>query len=177
MGSYYRRSKIFLDRFRSFSSKISPVQPSGFTCRNTPYNTAKFSGYFSYSAIPQKKSSILHFCGLTTRTKYSPFHSYAKRYYYFDRNQVEHLKPRGWSWHRFQQQNPINDMIVVLVGSGVLIFVYFWNSETIPYFKRTHLVLVPKKCERKLGEEMFENIKKDDLEGKILPATPTKCSV
>ncbi|XP_015877852.1 mitochondrial metalloendopeptidase OMA1 [Ziziphus jujuba] len=159
----YRRSKLLIDAFRGFTSKISPGQSIQYsTSRNTlsgssilvSNNAAKFSS--SYSIIPQKSVSQ----GLT-RTQYG-----ARRYYYVDRYQVHHFRPRG---PRRWFQNPRNVLIVVLVGSGIVITVYFGNLETIPYTKRTHFVLLSKEMERKLGETQFEQMK-DAFRGKILPA-------
>lgn len=186
MGSY-RRSKIVLDAFRGFTSRISlksPIRHPGFASR-IPFKSpiqhlssrstlssssilipsrAKFSGFSSFSIIPQK--SVSHF-GLT-RTRYSPFLGGTKRHCNVDRNQVHHFRPRG---PRPWFQNPRNVMIVVLVlvGSGVLATVYFRNLEASPYSKRTHLVLLPKTIERKLGETLFK-IKKRSFKGNILPA-------
>lgn len=60
-------------------------------------------------------------------------------------------------------------LIVVLVGSGVVITVYFGNLETVPYTKRTHFVLLSRNAERQIGEAEFEQMKKA-FKGKILPA-------
>lgn len=95
----------------------------------------------------------------------SPFLGGARRYYYVDRYQVYHFRPRGYrKWF----QNPRNVFIVVLVGSGVLITVYFGNLETVPYTKRTHFVLLSKTLEKQLGETQFQEMKKA-FKGKILP--------
>ncbi|KAI3982534.1 hypothetical protein MKX01_031273 [Papaver californicum] len=75
----------------------------------------------------------------------------ARRFYYVDRNQVQHFKPRG----------PKN-------CGGVVITVYAANCETIPY-KRTHFVLLSKELERKMGEDNLNAIK-NAYRGKILPA-------
>ncbi|KAI4330859.1 hypothetical protein MLD38_029104 [Melastoma candidum] len=64
----------------------------------------------------------------------SPWDSVPRRHYYVDRYQVQHFKPRG---PRRWLQNPRNVFLVVLVGSGVVITVYFGNLETIPYTKRS----------------------------------------
>lgn len=57
----------------------------------------------------------------------------------------------------------------MLVGSGVLITLYFGNLETVPYTKRTHFVLLSKAMEKRIGESQFEQIKKT-YKGKVLPA-------
>ena len=56
-----------------------------------------------------------------------------------------------------------------MVGSGVVITVYFGNSEVLPYTKRKHLVLLSRTLERRSGESHFEKMK-EELKGKILPA-------
>ena len=60
-------------------------------------------------------------------------------------------------------------LVVVLVGSGVFITVYFGNLETVPYKKRSHFVLLSKSMERRLGEVQFEQMKAA-FKGKILLA-------
>ncbi|KAL5727902.1 metalloendopeptidase [Ranunculus cassubicifolius] len=87
------------------------------------------------------------------------------RYYYVDRNQVHHFRPRGpEKW--FQDRRKL--LIVVVIGSGVGISVYFGNIETIPYTKRRHFVLLSTNAEKQMGEMEFENLKKS-FKGKILP--------
>ncbi|KAL8137400.1 LOW QUALITY PROTEIN: hypothetical protein V2J09_003401 [Rumex salicifolius] len=65
--------------------------------------------------------------------------------------------------------NPRDVFIAVLLGSGCVIAVYIGNLETIPYTKRTHLVLLSKKFEKSLGNSLFKQIK-DEYKGKLLPA-------
>ncbi|KAJ6417768.1 hypothetical protein OIU84_001197 [Salix udensis] len=85
---------------------------------------------------------------------------FSKRY------RVQHFKPRGPKrWFR----NPRTVLIVVLVGSGAFITVYFGNLENVPYTKRKHFVLLSKTMERKMGETQFEQMKAA-FKGKILPA-------
>ncbi|KAL5130875.1 Mitochondrial metalloendopeptidase OMA1 [Glycine soja] len=55
-----------------------------------------------------------------------------------------------------------------LGAQGVLIIVYFGNLETVPYTKRTHLILLSKAMERRLGESQLEQMKAD-FKGRILP--------
>lgn len=94
----------------------------------------------------------------------SPFLG-AKRFFYVDRNRVQHFKSRGYKrW----VENPRNLLIAVLVGSGVVITVYFGNLETVPYTKRTHFVLLSRPLEKQLGESQFKQLKAQ-FRGKILP--------
>jgi len=89
-----------------------------------------------------------------------------RRLYYVDPQNVRHFKPRGpKNWF----QNPRHVMIGIVVGSGVFITVYFGNMETVPYTKRTHLILMPKEMEKKIGEREFEKMKAG-FKGKLLPA-------
>ncbi|KAK3447304.1 hypothetical protein EUGRSUZ_A02865 [Eucalyptus grandis] len=99
------------------------------------------------------------------RSQGNPFSSGARRFYYVDRYQVQHFQPRGPKrWFR----NPRNVLIVVLVGSGAFVTVYFGNLEDVPYTKRRHFVLLSRDLERRLGESQFEQIKAS-FKGKILP--------
>ncbi|XP_020981038.2 uncharacterized protein LOC107495268 [Arachis duranensis] len=65
-------------------------------------------------------------------------------------------------------RNPRLVFFIVLVGSGILITMHFWNLETVPYTKRTRCILLSNDMERQLGEAEFEN-KKASFKGKILP--------
>ena len=169
--AYYKRAKVALDGFRCFSSKIlsnartqhptSKISQSGSSILAP--NRATFSGFCSFSTISSQKSFSQ--LGLA-RNQFSPFLGGAKRFYYIDRNQVHHFRRRG---PRRWFQNPRTVLIVVLVGSGTLITVYFGNLETIPYTKRTHFVLLSRPMERKLGETQFEQMKAA-FKGKLLPA-------
>jgi len=55
-----------------------------------------------------------------------------------------------------------------MVGSGILITVYFGNLEMVPCTKRTHLILLSEALERRLGENEFERMK-TTFKKKILP--------
>ncbi|KAE8724018.1 hypothetical protein F3Y22_tig00011079pilonHSYRG00192 [Hibiscus syriacus] len=164
-----RRAKVLINSLRSnFTSSpflrspisvSSPIIAPSFGSSVSSANRAKFSGFSSYSSISQR-------LGISSKYHYNPFSNGAKRFYFVDRYQVHHFKPRGF---RRWFQNPRNAFIVVLVGSGVLITVYFGNLETVPYTKRKHFVLLSKEMEKKLGEIQFEQLKAG-FKGKILPA-------
>ncbi|KAL4307631.1 hypothetical protein AHAS_Ahas16G0297600 [Arachis hypogaea] len=62
-------------------------------------------------------------------------------------------------------RNPRLVFFIVLVGSGILITMHFWNLETVPYTKRTRCILLSNDMERQLGEAEFEN-KKASFKGK-----------
>ncbi|KAK8583623.1 hypothetical protein V6N13_109031 [Hibiscus sabdariffa] len=163
--AYCRRAKLAVNSLRhSFSSGPifrSPIRDSSSIISQTLGSSipSKFSGFSSYSSISKR-------LGISDSHCYDPFLSGSKRFYYVDRYRVQHFRRRGpQRWI----QNPRNALIVVLVGSGVLITVYFGNLETVPYTKRKHLVLLSKETEKKMGESQFEQLKAA-YKGKILPA-------
>ncbi|XP_028768523.1 uncharacterized protein LOC114726126 [Neltuma alba] len=170
MGSY-RRGKLALDAFRSFSSRIMPKtqisQRSTRFCDSEYLTTSACKGANSYG-FPSY-SLISHRLGLRdglNRNSPNPFLTGARRFYYVDRYNVQHFKRRGPSrW----LQDPRNVLIVVMVGSGLFITAYYGNLETVPYTKRTHFILLSKSLERRLGETQFEQMKAS-FKGKILPA-------
>ncbi|XP_062120180.1 mitochondrial metalloendopeptidase OMA1-like [Humulus lupulus] len=165
--AYYKRAKLALDGFHRIGSMIFPnvlltQQPTSKISQTGPSilarNSAKLFGFCSYSTISQ--------LGLARNKCSSPFLGGGKRYYHVDRYRVQHFRPRG---PRRWFQNPRTVLIVVLVGSGALITVYFGNLESIPYTKRTHFVLLSRSMERSLGEAQFDQMK-GAFKGKILPA-------
>lgn len=171
MGSY-RRAKQAIDALRkNFTPNI--IRKST-VCNSCPRvrgnesaisaaNRAKFSGFSSFPFISSQR---LGFYAGTSRNLYDPFQNGAKRFYYVDRYRVQHFKPRG---PRRWFQNPRTVITVVLIGSGILITIYYGNLESVPYTKRTHFVLLSKDMERKIGEAQFDQIK-SAYKGKILPA-------
>lgn len=185
---WYRRSKFALDAFRTFTSKIitkkSPIQNSISKTHLQPYSSftpavdKSRACEFGLSAPIFRTSTWRNQFGLSAhifrnsvsqlgfrQNHCSPFLGGARRYYYVDRYQVRHFKPRGYKrWF----QNPRNAVIVILVASGVVITVYFGNLEAVPYTNRTHFVLLSRSVEKKLGESQFEELKKT-FKGKILP--------
>ncbi|OUZ99489.1 Peptidase M48 [Macleaya cordata] len=174
MGSY-RKAKLAIDSFRNLASKIvnrgSPRVPIQNEANHqfkkcfsdhSFNNNSRVSGLSFFSLIRSKPS----FQVVGRQNYQNPFFGGGRRYYYVDRYQVQHFKPRGPKrWF----QNPRNVLVVVLLSSGVLITVYFGNLETIPYTKRKHFVLVSSDVERKLGASQFEKVKAS-FKGKILPA-------
>ncbi|XP_059667007.1 mitochondrial metalloendopeptidase OMA1 isoform X2 [Cornus florida] len=167
---WYRRSKFAFDAFRSFASKIVPKNPSPDSISRTNRYTSlipslgksKVSGLSFSSPI----SRNLGFEFGTKQSPYNPFLGAARRHYYVDRYQVHHFRPRGpRRWFR----NPKYVLTVVLLGSGVVITVYFGNLENVPYTNRKHFVLLSRSAERQIGEAEFQKMKKA-FRGKILPA-------
>ncbi|KAB2072857.1 hypothetical protein ES319_A07G045700v1 [Gossypium barbadense] len=168
---YCRRAKLVFNTLRSsFISRpifSSPIRDSSsIISRNlgssvSSSTRAKFSGLSSYS-------SILRRLGIYSNNyTYDPFLNGAKRFYYVDWYGVQHFRRRGP--RRWIHWNPRKAMIIVLVGSGVLVTVYFGNLETVPYTKRKHLVLLSEETEKQMGESQFEELKAA-FKGKILPA-------
>lgn len=168
---WYRRSSRFIfDAFRRVNSKIvvarNPIQES--VSRTNPHaflSRPNFSGSrISEFSQPIFRNSALQ-NGLKQSQCSSPFLDGAKRFYYVDRNRVQHFKPRGYKrW----AENPRNLLIAVVIGSGVVITLYFGNLETVPYTKRTHFVLLSRAVEKELGESQFKQLKAQ-FKGKILP--------
>ncbi|XP_004148121.1 uncharacterized protein LOC101206881 [Cucumis sativus] len=162
----FRKSKFVFDAFRNPSSKIFPkdlIQGSRSRISHTGYSFS--SGKTSNSHGFQSVSPIVRRFGEIGR-RYNPFFGDSKRFYYVDRYRIQHFKPRG---PRRWFQDPRTLLIVVVLGSGVFITVYYGNLETVPYTKRRHFVLLSKPMERKIGESEFEQMKAA-FKGKILPA-------
>ncbi|XP_026380248.1 uncharacterized protein LOC113275038 isoform X1 [Papaver somniferum] len=160
MGSF-RKEKSAIDSLRNLGSKIfngsrNPIRQGNH--QFTQFDTPRASGC-SFSSL--------------VRSKFTPFHQDHQffngggcRFYYADRYQVQHFKPRGPKrWF----ENPRNVLIVVLVSGGVFVTVYAGNLETIPYTKRSHFVLLSKELEKQMGEKSLNQIK-NAFRGKILPA-------
>ncbi|EOA13369.1 hypothetical protein CARUB_v10026406mg [Capsella rubella] len=167
--SWYRRSKLAFDTLRrNINPKSLPRShvPSRINPAGSSNPTTNFSGF---SSIPSRELGLRSYTSLgqnSNRIAYNPFLSVPKRHYYVDRYQVRHFKPRG---PRRWFQNPRAVLTVTLVGSAALVTLYFGNLETVPYTKRTHFILLSKSMEKLLGENQFEEIKKQ-YKGKILPA-------
>lgn len=162
---WYRRSKLAWGAIRNIA------MDSKFLARNPlpPPNSGKISPLSDHWKMGFSGSSLLSsrfgHLGRLNHTPKSHLLDPAKRFYH-DRYQVYHFRPRGYKrWF----DNPRNALIVVLLGSGCVITVYFGNLETIPYTKRTHFVLLSKDLEKRLGESQFKTIK-DSYKGKMLPA-------
>ncbi|GER25300.1 peptidase family M48 family protein [Striga asiatica] len=166
MGWYRRSSRFIYDAFHSCKPNTliprNPIQQS--ISRANLHSFASRPGSSS-SKISEFSQSIFRNTFLQNGLKQNPFLGGAKRFYYVDRKQVYHFKPRGYKrWI----ENPRNVFAVILLGSGVVITVYFGNLETVPYTKRTHFVLLSSSLERDLGDNQFKQLK-NQFKGKILP--------
>ncbi|KAK8464089.1 hypothetical protein PHAVU_011G124600 [Phaseolus vulgaris] len=144
----------------------NPTFRHSFSCQSWYFDSgskgASVNGFSSWCSIPQRLGTqgVVGING----NFHNLFPLGAKRFYYIDPYNVEHFKPRGLR-HWFKNSRHV---FVVMVGSGVLITVYFGNLEMVPYTKRTHLILLSKAMERRLGENEFEQMKAT-FKGKILP--------
>lgn len=161
----FKRSKHFVDLFHKYTSIITPNNPIKQSIpKINPHNQ-------SLSSVNNVRlyglSPISRNWGFEHGSKKKELgFLVGKRYYYVDRRQVRHFRPRGPKrWF----ENRRNIFIVTVLGGGVVITVYFGNLETIPYTKRTHFVLLSSRTEKSMGDSQFENIK-TQFKGKILPA-------
>ncbi|KAK6926331.1 Peptidase M48 [Dillenia turbinata] len=157
---YRRVTNFAFDGFRNLTCKILTQNPI------RQEICSKATQASSTSLIPNPRFSGYSLSSLVSKQNH--FHNFStlgRRYYYVDRYQVYHFKPRGPKrW--FSDTRTM--FIMVVVGSGLVITVYFGNLETIPYTKRSHFVLLSKNVEKQLGESQFEQMKKG-FKGKILP--------
>ncbi|XP_047972822.1 metalloendopeptidase OMA1, mitochondrial-like [Salvia hispanica] len=152
MGWYRRSTRFISDAFRRHTS-----------APRIPLHESPSLSSSSAPRISQPILSLRH--SLAQNQRKSPLIDGAKRFYYVDRNKVHHFKPRGYKrW----SQNPRILFSMVLVGSGVVITVYFGNLETVPYTKRTHFVLLSSSLEKQLGESNFKTVI-SQYKGKIVP--------
>ncbi|KAL7003228.1 metalloendopeptidase [Sarracenia purpurea var. burkii] len=159
---WFRRSKFAFDTI--LKNTIGNSNPKV----NQRSSSIPCSNRFEISGFALS-SPIIRNSGFELGLKQNPHTSFAigtRRYYYVDRYRVQHFRPRG---PRRWFQNPRTVLIVVLVGSGAFITVYFGNLETVPYTKRKHFVILSKNLERQLGESQFQQMKRE-FKGKILPA-------
>ncbi|WCJ20627.1 Peptidase family M48 family protein [Euphorbia peplus] len=156
----FKKSKLAIHAIRCYASKSSLHPPTSTINQFSP-SSCKSSQFY-----PSSSSAILNRFILPSKIRKNHTQFLGTRYYYVDRNQVHHFKPRG---PNSLLQNLKIVVAVVCVASGVFISVYFGNLENVPYTKRTHFVLLPKSMERKLGEDEFKKMKRA-FKGKILPA-------
>lgn len=162
-----RNAKLALVAFRSLAPKIlkGPIYGRGVSATSDAAQTAQI-------AYSKKISSGSSYSLLTSSPKHGFIRSkpnYAivqtRRFYYVDRNRVQHFRRRGPDrWFH----NPRMVFVAVVVGTGIVITVYFGNMETIPYTQRSHFILLPRNVERQIGETQFEQMK-NSFKGKILP--------
>ncbi|XP_057774460.1 mitochondrial metalloendopeptidase OMA1 [Salvia miltiorrhiza] len=155
MGWYRRSSRFLFDAFRRSNSK-TPVQesvyPNTFSSRSVSSGSRICQPFFRLQNVVKNNQ------------RKNPFDG-AKRFYFVDGDKVHHFKARGYKrW----SQNPKVVSSIFLVGTGVVVTVYFGNLETVPYTKRTHFVLLSSSLEKHIGETSFKSVK-SEYKGKILP--------
>ncbi|KAF5198867.1 Mitochondrial metalloendopeptidase oma1 [Thalictrum thalictroides] len=115
-----------------------------FSSSKTPISTSSRYSVRSLFTAPQRNINCLNRFG-------SGF-----RGYHVGRNQVRKPRvPRQWFLNK-----KLKKKIALAVSSGVSICVYYLNRETVPYSKRTRLVILPRKWEKFLGDRAFEHKKK-----------------
>ncbi|GAB2222076.1 hypothetical protein Droror1_Dr00013275 [Drosera rotundifolia] len=155
-----KRTKPFCDSIRKLATHFTKSANSG------PIARAPFEPPLSGSSSISSKFGVFasRLRGETSTGKGFGFVS--RRNYYSDGRQVRHFRPRGYKrWI----QNSRTVFIVVVVGIGGSITIYYGNLETVPYTKRKHFVILSRDVERRLGETEFQKIKAS-FKGKILPA-------
>ncbi|XP_043719611.1 uncharacterized protein LOC122667409 [Telopea speciosissima] len=188
MGSY-RKAKLAVDAFRGFASRIvtrAPIGEAGQGFKRQPHtsisgtrNARTFGLFWFILDFLENKSSNWR------ETESSPSLSWRGEEILLGRSigetQFQQLKaefkgkilpaihPQSVQLQMPLLQKPQIVLVVVLVGSGVLITVYFGSLETIPYTEWNHFVLLPKRIERQIGETQFQQLKAE-FKGKILPA-------
>ncbi|KAL6548159.1 hypothetical protein OROGR_008580 [Orobanche gracilis] len=111
-------------------------------------------------------NSILHNLFKNNLGNNHPFANGSKRFYFefADKYKVHYFRNKRWS------QNSRIVITISLLVSGVFIPLYFWNLETVPYTERTHFVLLSSYLEKEVGGILFDFLKTDGYEGKILPS-------
>ena len=60
----------------------------------------------------------------------------------------------------------------VLLPGAAAIAAYYCTLETVPYTNRTHLIFLPPRVERWLGELIFDSIKEEEAADILPPGTP-----
>lgn len=139
---------------------------------STSYNNISSVVSYSswYSSIHSKLNSFHAFGNQNHRPR--PIFNGARRFYHRvvhyhadDRNLIQRA-PRNISI------TPRNILVNVLVNSGVGI--NKWGLERIPYSRRIHFIHLSRYLERKIGEIIFNDVKKTYGRRRILPETHPK---
>ncbi|KAL9225259.1 hypothetical protein vseg_001206 [Gypsophila vaccaria] len=163
----YKRSSLFYNALKIFTSKLfsnNQIQPT--TPRiNLSKRISCFDGLQSHGVIGSFSiSSKLGFLSGFKFDQSSLFSGFSRRCYHVDSNNVHHFKQRGYrTWVKNRKKLSIFGFGGVLCG-----IMYYENCEVVPYTKRKHLVLMSRKFERKMGEYVFDEVKKS-FSRKILP--------
>lgn len=159
------------ETFRNVCSKLVTKNPSppstptwNSSCYCSFYSQYKTSGILGSPSISSKFGNLSAF----NQNQSGLLSGVARRYYYVERNQVYHFRPRGYYAYRRWFRDPRIVFIVVVVGSGVAITIYYGNLEVVPYTKRKHFVLLSRNMEKRIGESQFNQMK-NAFKGKILP--------
>ncbi|KAF3781540.1 Mitochondrial metalloendopeptidase [Nymphaea thermarum] len=158
-----RAAKLWISSLRDAETSIPHFNPAPLKGNSLPLKN--FLGGPSLSSILSQESRALRSKLGAISPRRGLLYDGGSRSYYVDRYQVRHFRQRG---PRRWFENPRVVFLVVVVGGGVLITVYFGNLETVPYTHRRHFVLMSRSIERKIGENQFEQLKAS-LKRKILP--------
>ncbi|KAL6563454.1 hypothetical protein OROGR_002413 [Orobanche gracilis] len=186
MGWYRRSSRFIVDALHCYNSKAAfplrsnstglrifqysqPVLRNSFlqnVIKNNLRNKPPFRLTIAQYSQPILRNSILHNLFKNNLGNNHPFANGSKRFYFefADKNKVHYFRNKRWS------QNSRIVITISLLVSGVFIPVYFWNLETVPYTERTHFVLLSSYLEKEVGGILFDFLKTDGYEGKILPS-------
>ncbi|XP_028797469.1 mitochondrial metalloendopeptidase OMA1-like [Neltuma alba] len=168
MGSHGRRSgKLLFDSFRSCSWRIVPktqiLLPNKRFSQHEHFllmpawNRVKFHiGISSHSLASQR----LGLQGRANRNLCNPFLNEARRFYYvYNVQQQDQRKPRRLRrWF----------LVGLLIYSGVCAKIYYDHLESVPYHKRTRLILISESQLRSSGETYFKG-KSESFGDRILP--------
>ncbi|KAL0359005.1 UNVERIFIED_CONTAM: Mitochondrial metalloendopeptidase OMA1 [Sesamum angustifolium] len=161
MGWYRRSSRFISDAFRCYGSKIAAHRNS--IQESISGNSLYTSSFRPKSRVSEFSQPIFRNSALHNGWR-SPFLDGAKRFYYVDRNEVYHFKPRGYKrWI----QNPRNVLAIVLVGSGVVITVYSPESVGLPIEAPEHET-IKALSDRSLDGEQWHDEDKWRKEDEIL---------
>ncbi|KAM0940704.1 putative peptidase M48 [Dioscorea sansibarensis] len=88
----------------------------------------------------------------------SPFSHWCRFYHLYQGQPRKH-------WYH----SPQTIFLIIVLGGGVIVTIYYGHFETVPCTKRSHFILLSPSFERKLGERRFQEFK-NAHKGKILPA-------
>ncbi|KAL5719763.1 hypothetical protein ACHQM5_012504 [Ranunculus cassubicifolius] len=145
MMSFYRRSK---PAFGSFLHQISPQKHPNYIC-SPGTNT-----------VPSKSFSLFLSASKPNPSSYQRFSTKWKNYYKHVENRYQFLV------------FPLRKVLNFLIGSSLLVSLYYVNLESVPESKRVRLVLLPSAMDKKIGEFLAENVIKNVY--KVLPDTSSE---
>ncbi|KAI3984087.1 hypothetical protein MKX01_035214 [Papaver californicum] len=155
--SSFRKLKLAINSFQNLGSKI--LNGSRNTIREGNDRLNRFISNNNSSLI----SNIFRVSGCS-------FSSLIRSKIYSQQNHKRNLFLNGGGLDFFDKrwfENPRIPVVVLIIR--IVVTVYAWNCEIIPLTNKTHFVFLSRDLERKMGEDIFEEIKLTYQE-KILPA-------